>query len=218
MTENKGQKKVVNRTAAMAVAIICIIIATSLVGVITVYMPMVSNLKSQLSEKDIEIADLNSEISELNGQVSSLQADSVQNDGTIQQLNSTVQNLRGLIDILDSQIEDLLNIIYMNASGYLLQPTIFTQDANSSTILPLYSDMLEYAGVVKVEAQSTSNTTYAQVFYNSYGVNYNQIVTVGTSGITYFPVLPGGVEKRIGNKELTGSSSVNSTISVVYYY
>ena len=218
MTENKGQKNFINRTAAIAVAIICIILAASLVGVLAVYLPMVNNLNSQITEKNSEIADLNSEISTLNSRVSSLQASEAQNEGTIKQLNTTVKNLRARIDVLNSQIEGNLNIIYMNASGYLLEPTTFTQDANSSTMLPLYADMLEYPGVVKVEAQSTSNTTYAQVFYSSYGVNYNQNVTVGSSGTAYFPVLPGGVAVSIGNTELTGSDPVDSTVSVVYLY
>jgi dsDNA-specific endonuclease/ATPase MutS2 len=218
MTENKGQKKVINRTAAIAVAIICIILAASLVSVIAVYLPMVNNLNSQITEKNTEIADLNSEISTLNSQVSSLQASEAQNEGIIQQLNSSVQNLRELINNLNAQIEGNLNIIYMNASGYLLEPTTFTQDANSSTILPLYADMLEYPGVVKVEAQSTSNTTYAQVVYSSYGVNYNQNITVGSSGTAYFPVLPGGVAVSIGNTEPTGSDPIDTTVSVVYLY
>ena len=218
MTENKSQKMVVNRTAAIAVAIICIILAASLVSVIAVYLPMVNNLNSQITEKNTEIADLNSEISTLNSQVSSLQASDAQNKGTIQQLNNTVQNLRDLIDNLDAQIEADLNIIYLNASGYLREPTTLTQDANSSTILTLYADQLEYAGLVRVDVQSTSNTTYAQVIYSSFGVNYDQNVIVGLSGAAYFPVLPGIVAVSIGNTEPTGSDPVNSTVSVLYYY
>jgi predicted PurR-regulated permease PerM len=132
MTENKGQKGV-NRTATIAVAIICIILAASLVGVIAVYFPMVNNLNSQIAEKNTKIADLNSEISTLNSQVSSLQASAVQNNGTMLQLNNTVQDLRGVIGRFGLTNYDNFNIIYMNASGYLLQPTILTQDANSST-------------------------------------------------------------------------------------
>lgn len=123
--------------------------------------------------------------------------------------------MKELIDVLDSQIQDNLNIIYMNASGSLLQPTTLTQDANSSTILPLYANLLEYSGVVVVDIESTSNTTYAQVIYNSFGVNFNQNFTAGTSGKTFFPVLPGDLEIRIGNTEPTGSDPVNSTVSVL---
>ena len=129
-----------------------------------------------------------------------------------------MKDLKQLIDILDSQIEDNLNIIYLNASGALLQPTTFTQDANSSAILPLFTNLLEYSGLVIVDIQSNSNTTYAQVIYDSFGVNFNQNVTVGTSGRAYFPVLPGGLEIKIGNKEPAGSEPVNSTVSVLYYY
>ena len=218
MTENEDQKKFVSRTAVIAVAIICIVLGTSLIGVIAVYLSTVNNFNSQIAKKDKTIADLNSEISILNSQVSSLEASIAQNNATIIQLNSSVEDLKELIDVLDSQIEDNLNIIYLNASGFLLQPTTFTQDAKSSAILPLFTNLLEYSGVVIVDIQSTSNTTYAQVIYNSFGVNFNQNVTVGISGKAYFPVLPGGLEIRIGNTEPAGSDPVNSTVSVLYYY
>lgn len=218
MTENEDQKKFVNRTAAIAVAIICIVLAASLIGIIAVYLPTANNLNSQIAEKDKKIADLNSEISTLNSQVFSLEASIAQNNATIIQLNSSVEDLKELIDVLDSQIEDNLNIIYLNASGSLLQPTTFAQDANSFQILPLFTNLLEYSGVVIVDIQSTSNTTYTQVIYNSFGVNFNQNVTVGASGKAYFPVLPGGLEIRIGNTEPAGSDPVNSTVSVLYYY
>ena len=218
MTENEDQKKFVSRTAVIAVAIICIVLGTSLIGVIAVYLPTVNNLNSQIAKKDKTMADLNSEISTLNSQVSSLEASIAQNNATIIQLNSSVEDSKELIDVLDSQIEDNLNIIYLNASGFLLQPTTFTQDANSSAMLPLFTNLLEYSGVVIVDIQSTSNTTYAQVIYNSFGVNFNQNVTVGISGKAYFPVLPGGLEIRIGNTEPAGSDPVNSTVSVLYYY
>jgi cell division protein FtsL len=218
MKENRDQRKFLSRTATIAITMISIILAVSLVGVIAVQLPAVNHLNSKIAEKDNEITNLNSEISTLNSRISSLQANIVQNNATILQLNSSVENLKELINVLDSQIQDNLNIIYMNASGSLLQPTTLTQDANSSTILPLYTNLVEYSGVVVVDIESTSNTTYAQVIYNSFGVNFNQNVTAGISGKTFFPVLPRGLEIRIGNTEPTGSDPVNSTVAVLYYY
>jgi predicted PurR-regulated permease PerM len=52
MTENEDQKKFVNRTAAISVAIICIVLAACLIGVIAVYLPTANNLNSQIAEKD----------------------------------------------------------------------------------------------------------------------------------------------------------------------
>ena len=46
MTENEDQKKFVSRTAVIAVAIICIVLGTSLIGIIAVYLPTVNNLFS----------------------------------------------------------------------------------------------------------------------------------------------------------------------------
>ena len=76
--------------------------------------------------------------------------------------------------------------------------------------------MLNFAGFVSVAVQSSSNTTYVEVVYSSYGVNYDNSVTVGTSGTAAFPVLPGTIEIRVGNTETV--DSVNATITALYNY
>ena len=73
-----------------------------------------------------------------------------------------------------------------------------------------------YAGCVSVAVESTSNTTYVQVAYSSYGVNYNQTVTMGTGASAVFPVLPGDITIVIGNTELV--DEVTGTASATYRY
>ena len=206
-TEKRGQKKIVSRTMVIALGLICIVLAAGLVGAIAVYMPMVSNLESQIAEKNSTISSLNSQVSSLNSQVSSLQ-------DNLEQVNSTILDYKNAIDAFNSQVEYYLSILYLNESGYLFSPQVFTQDANTSTTI--YDGTIQYAGYVSVAVESSSNTTYAQVVYSSYGVNYDHNVTVGTSGTAVYPVLPGEIVVGVGNTEPV--DNVTATVSAIYYY
>jgi uncharacterized coiled-coil protein SlyX len=210
-TEKKGQRKIVSRTMVIALGLICIILAAGLVGVIAVYMPMVSSLESQIAEKNSTILSLNSQVSSLNSQILALQAD-------LEQLNSTIDDYReaqaAAQEAFNFQVESLLSIIYLNESEYLFTPRSFTLAANTSDAV--YNGNIVYAGYVSVDVASSSNTTYLQVAYSSYGVNYNQNVTVGTGGSAVFPVLPGDITVVIGNTELV--DDVTGTASAIYRY
>jgi outer membrane murein-binding lipoprotein Lpp len=206
-TEKGGQKKIFRRTMIIALGLICIILAAGLFGAIAVYLPMVSNLESQIAEKDSTILSLNSQVSSLNSQVSSLQAD-------IEQINSTLDDYKAAQQSFNSQVESYLSIIYLNESEYLFTPRSFTIAANTSDTV--YAGSLLYAGYISVDVTSSSNTTYLQVAYSSYGVNYNQTVTVGTTGSGLFPVLPGDLTVVIGNTEAV--DDVSGTASATYRY
>ncbi len=206
-TEKKGQRKIVSRMMVIALGIICIVLVAGLVGAIAVYMPMVSNLESQIAEKNSTILSLNSQISSLNSQVLSLQ-------DNLEQVNSTVEDYKEALDAFNLQVEYYLSVIYLNESGYLVAPQSFTQVANTSDVI--YSEIISYAGYVSVAVESSSNTTYAQVAYSSYGVNYNNTVTLGTGGTAVFPVLPGTIVVSVGNTELV--DDVNGTVSAIYRY
>jgi hypothetical protein len=208
------QKKVVNRTMVIALGLTCLILAAGLVGSIAVYMPMVNNLQSQITEKDNTISSLNNTISSLNNTISSL-------NNTISSLNRTNQVLQDAISqlslnqsYLNSQISYLGNITILNASAYLVYNQAGSLNADANTTV--FSDELFYAGYVSVGVQSNSTTTYVEVIYSSYGVNYDNSVTVGTSGTAVFPVLPGTVEIRVGNTEAV--DSVTATVTATYWY
>jgi uncharacterized coiled-coil protein SlyX len=205
--EKKGQKKVFGRTMVIALGMICIVLVAGLVGAIAVYMPMVNSLESQIAEKDNTISSLNSQVSSLNSQVSSLQAN-------FEQVNSTISDYKDAIEAYNSQIAYYRSILYLNESGYLFASQPLTQDANTSTVV--YNSAIEYAGFVSVTVESSSNTTYVQMIYASYGVNYDHNVTVGTSGTAAFPVLPGEIVIGVGNTELV--DNVNATVTALYRY
>jgi uncharacterized coiled-coil protein SlyX len=206
-TEKGSRKRIVSRTMVIALGLICIVLVAGLVGAIAVYMPMVSNLESQIAEKDNTIFSLNSQVASLNSQVASLQAN-------FEQLNSTIEDYQEAIEAFNQQVSYYLSVIYLNESGYLFATQTLTQDANASTVV--YDDNLRYAGYVSVTVESNSTTTYALVMYSSYGVNYDHNVTVGTGGTAVFPVLPGEVLIGVGNTE--ANDTVAATVTASYYY
>jgi hypothetical protein len=208
-TEKTGKKKIGWKPLAMALVMICMVLSACLVGVIAVYLPMANSLESQVAEKNTAIAALSSQVASLNSQVSSL-------EDSLAESELNISTLEEGVDILNSQIQGYLNILYLNASMYLPLEEPLSQNASTSTVVFQYQ--LEYAGYVVVSAQSTSNTTYVQLLYSSYGVNYDHNVTVTTSGTAYFPVLPGEVEIRVGNTDLYTGDMINATLSAVYYY
>ena len=87
-------------------------------------------------------------------------------------------------------------------------------DPNSTTTI--ISDVAIYAGYFSVQATSSSNTTYAQLFYTFSGQNFDNKVLLGEDGTGIFPILPGNFALVLGNDE--ASDIVNVTVSVTYVY
>jgi uncharacterized coiled-coil protein SlyX len=193
----------------IALAIICVILAASLVGVIAVYQPTNTNLQSQIAEKDNTIASLNQTIDYLHATTTNATV-------YIQQIAYLYQELSDLNDTLTSAYENIYyleNVTALNEGAYL----VYQQQATigNNTWVDAFNNVLDYAGYIVVQATSTTNSTYVETLYSSYGVNFDQNVTLGTSGTAYFPVLPGTVEVRIGNLDQTSAAV---TVTVSYYY
>ncbi|HML01771.1 MAG TPA: hypothetical protein VK487_00190 [Candidatus Bathyarchaeia archaeon] len=72
MTEQKPEKKVVGRTIAIALGIICLVLVIGLVGAIADYTSMVSSRDNTISSQNSHIATNNNTISSLNSQVLNL--------------------------------------------------------------------------------------------------------------------------------------------------
>lgn len=193
----------------IALAIICVILAASLVGVIAFYQPTTTNLQSQIAEKD-------NTISSLQQQIDYLQATTPNASVYMQQIVYLEQELSSMNDTLTSAYENMYyyeNLTRLQASRIL----IYQQQATigNNTWVDAYNSVLEYAGYIVVQATSTTNSTYVETLYSSYGVNFDQNVTLGMSGTAVFPVLPGTVEVRIGNLDQT---SAVVTVTVSYHY
>jgi hypothetical protein len=68
---------------------------------------------------------------------------------------------------------------------------------------------------VTVQVQSSSNLTFVEVIYNSFGVAYDNVVTLGNDTVA-FPVLPGTVVIVLGNTEPT--DPVSGTATAIYHF
>jgi len=170
-------------------------------------MASTSALEAQLAEKDSTISSLNTQIAALNTQIGRYAT----------YYNESYSNASDYdleIASLNAQIEVLNNYLSLNASGILLNNQAVSQDANAYTTV--WNELLDLAGYVTVDVQSSSSTTYVKVLYSAFGVNYDNNVTVGKSGTAAFPVLPGTIEIRIGNTDTSGT--VTGTVTATYYY
>lgn len=205
--ERKMDKKVI------ALAIICIILAASLVGIIAVYQPSDnSDLQAQLAAKNATISSLQTQIANLQSQL----ANSPDASAYTQQISYLNQQLAALNASLTSANSDLAG--YQQLTNLQLSAVLYngnlTQDANATTTV--WTNQLLYAGYIVVQAQATANTTYAQILYNYANFNFNYNQTVGTSGTAVFPVLPGTSQVIIGNINQENTNSINATLT--YYY
>ncbi|MCW3998299.1 MAG: hypothetical protein NWF10_07005 [Candidatus Bathyarchaeota archaeon] len=199
--------KYISKKIFVLVLIVFIVVSIILVGILVTYLPRVSDLETQLSEKDQQIANLNTTISGLNSQIIDLQTD-------LSQANNEITSLQGLHGNYQTLIDSYISIITLQSSGYLLNGATFSQNANQTSQAVL--QLLEYAGYVTIVIESNSTTTYTQVIYNSLGVSFNQKITVGESGSAAFPILPGDVEINIGNEE--SENIVSGIVTVNYIY
>ena len=265
-----SEKKVVSRTIAIALGIICLILVVGLVGAVVNYTSILNEKNSTIATKDSQITSLNSQISSLQNQknqlqkwldanktavisltsqisqmnskiidlqsqlpgnqtlISQIQALTNQKDqlqtwlsGNVTSLNSQISYLQSqlsgnqtLIKSLNSKIIDLNDTINLTKSMVWINNQTVSQPES-----PAYTGWMfsaSYAGYVSVNVQSsTTTTTYVEVVYSSYGVNYKNKIAVGGQGIAVFPVLPSNVEVRVGNTETFGATE---TVTITYYY
>ena len=190
----------------IALAVVCIVLAASLVAVFAVYQP--TTLQGQLNDKKKEVTSLQAQIASLTAQFNS-NATSYQNQ--ITSLNTQLASLTDQLNSASAQLSDAADIMNMTASRTLVDNAAKT----FTNYTDVFTNSIPYPGYVVVQATSNSTSTYAQVFYSAFGVNYNQNVTVGKSGTAAFPVLPTSTTIRIGASDLT---AVNATVTVTYHY
>ena len=208
--ENNVQKKSNPKIVVIALAIICVILAASLVGVIAIYQP--NGSQAQLAAKDSTISSLQAQIASLEDRL----ANTVNASAYVTEIAYLNQQLLALNDTLTSAYSDLSSlegILQLQTSGTLYDAN-FIQDANATTTV--WNSQLDYAGYIVVQATASANTTYAEVIYSYAGANFDYNQTLGTSGTALFPVLPGTVVVKIGNTNQTATNGITATVT--YYY
>ncbi len=190
----------------IALAIICIVLFASVVGVITF---SVLPLKAQITQRDATIASLNQNITELQASAPNVTLYVMQITSLEQQLSA----LNNTISALNDNMTNYRSIALMSNSTVLLPQQQATVKSNNST--DAYADSVPYAGFIKVQVTSTSTVTFVETAYSNFGVNFDQNITVGNSGTAAFPVLPGNIEVKLGNPDTIDASV---TVTITYYY
>jgi DNA-binding transcriptional ArsR family regulator/uncharacterized coiled-coil protein SlyX len=133
---NTSGKKVFGRAVAIALGIICIILAAALVGAFAYYVPMVNS-------KDSTISSLNSEVMNLQNQIASD--------------NTSMVSLQNQIDSLQSQITELeKNASSDNAATANLNSTLTSLNAQ---ITKLTDELNQFETWVLNETMTLLNQT-----------------------------------------------------------
>jgi predicted PurR-regulated permease PerM len=216
MTEKVSEKKVIGRNVAIALGIICIILAVGLVGAIAVYTPMINDknntidsLNSEVTSRDNTIASLNSQIITKNNTISSLNSQIASEDNTIASDNLQISSL-------NSQVSSLTDTVNLANSMTWVNDQTVSQSVSSYTY---WTVSASYAGYVSVDVLSSTTTkTYVEVIWYAYGVSYDSgQISVGVSGTAVFPILPcSSIEIIVGNTNI--SNGATETVTITYYY
>jgi hypothetical protein len=129
--------------------------------------------------------------------------------------DNTIATKDSQISSLNSQIDDLTQMIYLVKSEIWINQQTVSQSAYSYTY---WTHSIGVHGYISVNVQtSTTTNTYVRVIWSSHGINYDNQITVGTSGTANFPVLQtSSVEIRVGNTNLFNGAT--ETVTITYYY
>jgi len=118
-------------------------------------------------------------------------------------------------DSLQSKVDELVDIVGLRKSITWVQSRTVSQPSSEYTAWTFSAD---YAGYISVQVESsTTSNTYVRVLWSSYGVNYDETISVGSRGTATFPVLPTSkVEVRVGNSNWF--SGATETVTITYHY
>ncbi|HVP16956.1 MAG TPA: helix-turn-helix domain-containing protein [candidate division Zixibacteria bacterium] len=192
-------KKMNNRSIALALGTICIILIASL-GVAMAYYTMtinskdatISKLNATMANEINTIASLNANITNLTNERNQLQTWLDGNETLLSQTQANNTSLQNQNANLTSEMEFIINptvasILFLNESLVLYNQTI-SQPADSYTDIPFLAWNAGYFSVNVTS--STTETTYVETIWSARGINYNNTITVGTNGTAVFPYVP----------------------------
>jgi uncharacterized coiled-coil protein SlyX len=173
MSEMKP-KKMVRRSVAIALGIICIILIAGMVEIWLSYLVQdiekdetINILHIEVFNKDSQISQLNLQMEDQNNSISSLSSQ-------ISQLNSNVTSLQNQVTIQQEELNDLRNVtvvsvddIALNASAWL-NKTVIVEGKLSGPFGFLPEDMPPYNYVLfRYNETSEASTVFAGLSWNS---------------------------------------------------
>ena len=197
----KSKKRVLGINTAIALIIVVVLLAAVLGYSMYYYTAEINSKNNTLSSMNNELNSKNSTIQSLNSQIISL--------------NNQIANLKAQLNTSNGTIANLQEILSLNETTVEISDQTISQPAGYYTY---WTFSIPYAGYIVVEVlSSTSTNTYAIVSWSSYGVDYSDSVTVGSSGTVNFPVLPSSnVVVGVGNSDLIIGAT--ETVTILYYY
>jgi hypothetical protein len=194
-----SERKMVRRNVAVALGILCIILADGIIGVIAYYTTTLNDSNASYNDYVLSHSYTNYEYSILNSS----------------------------LNLVRSQVNDLSSIMKLEKTETVYSHNgVINLPANFSTEPDINEYMLDgdpefglYAGIAYVQVSSTSNETYVDVTYSAQyrSFDYNSQTDVGMNGTVVFPVLPAGVvDIRIALHDTSLRATANVTISYIY--
>jgi hypothetical protein len=206
-------EKMVSRSVAIALGIICIILVAGLGVVLFIgYSPTSGSLQTTYNDyvNDHHHAD-----EEYNQMQTNYQNELNQYNNYVNDHHHTDEDYSAV----SSQNTNLSNIVNLaNSTVWVNDATVSQPAGGLGTSYTSWSESASYAGYVSITVlSSTTGSTYANVVYSVYGVNYDNPINVGTSGTAYFPVLPSSsITVEVGNKNMVNGAT--ETVTITYHY
>jgi hypothetical protein len=189
-------KKIVSKSVAMALGIICIILIA-----LTAYFTVTG-----ISARD--------SYNNLQNQKKQLQTWLDGNETLLSQIQVNNTNLQ-------NQVNNFTDIVNLGKSTvWVSGGTVNLWDGDLGNN-PEYVENVPYAGCVAVYVSSPyCNETTVKVTYSSQGLNYTNSINLGTGGTALFPVLPSSSTQIClffpTIYVLTGP--IDATVTITYYY
>jgi uncharacterized coiled-coil protein SlyX len=187
-----SEKKMVRRSVAIALGIICIALVAGLAGAFAYYVNRenntISSLNTQISGKDTQISQLNTQISDQ---------------------NNTISSLNSQLAILQNQTKNIHILGKENSTVWIDNETTNVQNDTHSWEF----DNVSSAGYVLVLVSSNNNSTFVNVItytLNGTLVDYGEVL-VGFGGTAVFSVLPSWyVLVDVGNSFVEGTATITA--------
>jgi uncharacterized coiled-coil protein SlyX len=202
-----SDKKMVRRSFAVALGIICIVlVVVGLVGAVTYVIPMISDKDNTISSLNLRMSQLNTNNTNLQNQIASL-------NSTISSLNTQVASLQNQAQALQTQMNELLNETTIPLScgytvgDYMIYNTtttviLLTQNQSATQTGTISMDVISFDGEnytinetasMQLAGSSTSFTFMEKINKTGYGtilsepsVPFNSMLTSFGSPIKFF--------------------------------
>ena len=213
-TETKP-KKVVGRSVAIALGIICILLIASLGGIMAYYTMTIRNKENELGSANNTISQLNTNITNLQNQNTNLQ-------NQIDSLNSVFTNLQNQVNNFHIWSTGNSTVFANNENVHTNENVQTSENVSVVGITIVGSSVyVPSAGYVSIRVSSNNNSTYVGLgtFYilNNTNISFptHYQFSVGFGGTVVFPVLPTSwIEVYFGSS--FGEATL--TVTITYYY